>query len=209
MELYSESFDDGDEIPGQFAFCVPDPDTHATYGDNLNPHFAWSDLPEETESLVLICHDPDVPSKGDDVNQEGREVPSDLDRIDFYHWVLVDIDPELEGIDEGEYSEEVTPHGKDVADGPHGTRQGINDYTNWFDGNPDMEGDFYGYDGPCPPWNDSIVHHYTFTLYALDVAKCPIEGVFTGADVLDVIEPHVLDQARIVGLYSLNPDVDA
>lgn len=209
MELYSESFDDGDAIPGQFAFCVPDPDTHATFGDNLNPHLAWSDLPEETQSLVLICHDPDVPSKGDDVNQEGREVPSDLDRIDFYHWVLVDIDPELEAIDEGEFSEEVTPHGKDAADGPHATRQGINDYTNWFDGNPDMEGNFFGYDGPCPPWNDSIVHHYHFTLYALDVAKCPVDGVFTAADVLDAIEPHVLDQARIVGLYSLNPDVEA
>lgn len=208
MELYSESFDDGDEIPGQYAFCVPDPTTHATFGENLNPHLAWSELPEDTQSLVLICHDPDVPSKPDDVNQEGREVPSDLDRIDFYHWVLVDLDPELEGIDEGEFSEAVTAHGKNGPDAPHGTRQGVNDYTNWFDGNPDMEGDFFGYDGPCPPWNDSIIHHYHFTLYALDVAKCPVDGTFTAVDVLDAIEPHILDQASIVGLYSLNPNVD-
>ena len=32
-----------------------------------------------------------------------------------------------------------------------------------------MSGDYFGYDGPCPPWNDSIVHHYVFTVYALDV----------------------------------------
>jgi phosphatidylethanolamine-binding protein (PEBP) family uncharacterized protein len=39
----------------------------------------------------VICHDPDVPSKGDDVNQEGRGVPASLPRVDFFHWVLVDL----------------------------------------------------------------------------------------------------------------------
>ena len=34
-----------------------------------------------------------------------------------------------------------------------------------------MFGDYYGYDGPCPPWNDELVHRYVFTLYALDVAQ--------------------------------------
>ena len=29
---------------------------------------------------------------------------------------------------------------------------------------PTMAGDYYGYDGPFPPWNDSLVHHYVFTL---------------------------------------------
>ena len=55
-------------------------------------------------------------------------------------------------------------------------RQGINDYTGWFAGNPAMAGDYYGYDGPFPPWNDSLVHHYVFTLYALAVARAPVEG---------------------------------
>lgn len=208
MELYSESFDDGDEIPGKYAFCVPDPASHATFSDNLSPHLAWSDLPDGTQSLVLICHDTDVPSKSDDVNQEGREVPADLERIEFYHWVLVDIDPGLDSFDEGEFSDGVTEQGKSGPDSEHDTRAGINDYTNWFDGNPDMEGEYFGYDGPCPPWNDSIAHHYHFTLYALDVAKCPVDGVFTAADVMDAIEPHILDEAEIVGLYSLNPNVD-
>jgi phosphatidylethanolamine-binding protein (PEBP) family uncharacterized protein len=41
----------------------------------------------------------------------------------------------------------------------------------WFAGDNDMRGDYYGYDGPCPPWNDEIVHRYVFTLFALDVAE--------------------------------------
>ena len=68
-----------------------------------------------------------------------------------------------------------------------------------------MAGDYFGYDGPCPPWNDSIVHHYVFTLYALDVPRCPVEGNFTGPQVLRAIEGHVLDRASITGTYSLNP----
>jgi len=31
-----------------------------------------------------------------------------------------------------------------------------------------MKGTYFGYDGPAPPWNDSVVHHYAFTLYAVD-----------------------------------------
>lgn len=59
--------------------------------DNKNPHLQWSDLPAGTRSLVLICHDYDVPSKGDDVNQEGKTVPANLPRVDFYHWVMIDL----------------------------------------------------------------------------------------------------------------------
>ena len=51
--------------------------------DNKNPHLQWSDLPAGTRSLVLICHDYDVPSKGDDVNQEGKTVSANLPRVDF------------------------------------------------------------------------------------------------------------------------------
>ena len=90
----------------------------------------------------------------------------------------------------------------------HGSRQGINDYTAWFAGDKDMEGDYYGYDGPCPPWNDVIPHHYVFTLYALDVEKLPLAGRFTGQDVLAAMKGHILDQASITGIYSLNPEIE-
>ncbi len=209
MKLISNSFPDGQPIPHEYGFCVPDPENHASFGNNRNPHLAWSDIPANTLSLVLICHDPDVPSRGDAVNKEGRQVPADLPRVDFTHWVLLDLRPDRAGIAEGEFSSGVSTRGKPGPEGPDGTRQGVNNYTDWFEGDTDMGGDYYGYDGPCPPWNDSIVHHYHFTLYALDIARCPVEGRVGRERVLAAIDGHVLGQASIVGAYSLNPAVPA
>jgi Raf kinase inhibitor-like YbhB/YbcL family protein len=70
-----------------------------------------------------------------------------------------------------------------------------------------MAGDYHGYDGPCPPWNDAIVHRYVFTLYALDVAILAVPARFTGADVRKAMEGHVLAQAAVTGRYTLNPSV--
>ena len=207
MKLSSHSFADGQKIPGDFAFCLPDPANHVCLGKNLNPHLAWSDVPAGTKSFVLICHDPDVPSRGDDVNHEDRSVPASLPRVEFFHWTLVDLPAELREIKAGEFSKEITPRGKAGPAAPHGTRQGINDYTGWFAVDNDMRGDYFGYDGPCPPWNDKIVHHYVFTLYALDIERLPVEGRFTGMQARTALYGHILAQATLTGLYSLNPAV--
>ena len=207
MKLVSSSFSSNQRIPEEFAFCAPDPKTHVTLSKNRNPQLAWSDLPAGTKSLALICHDYDVPSKPHDVNQEGRTISAQLPRVDFYHWVLVDLDPASGSIEAGEFSDGVTVRGKNGPDGPRGTRQGINDYTAWFADDANMKGDYFGYDGPCPPWNDSIPHHYVFTLFALDMEKCPVKRKFTAAEVLKSMKGHVLGTAKITGLYSLNPDV--
>ena len=205
MKLESQSFTDGAPIPGEFAFCIPHGTHHVCLGRNLNPHLAWSDAPAGTRSFAIICHDPDVPSRGEDVNREGHSVPADLPRVDFFHWVLVDIPTSITSIQAGEFSREVTPQGKPGPMAAHATRQGINDYTGWFASDHDMNGDYFGYDGPCPPWNDSILHHYVFTLYALDVDRVAVDGKFTGLDVLKAIEGHVLGKAAITGTYTLNP----
>jgi phosphatidylethanolamine-binding protein (PEBP) family uncharacterized protein len=42
-------------------------------------------------------------------------------------------------------------------------------------------------------------------LYATDLGRCPVEGAFTGPQVLAAIAGHVLAQARLTGTYSLNP----
>lgn len=207
MKLWSNSFKDGSRIPGEFAFAVIDPAHHVKLSANRNPHLAWNDAPAGTRSFVLVCHDYDVPSKGDDVNQEGREIPSSLPRVDFFHWTLVDIPPALTSIDAGAYSHAVTPRGKAGPAAAHGTRQGINDYTGWFASDHDMQGDYFGYDGPCPPWNDELLHHYHFVLYATDLARCPVDGAFTGPQVARAIASHVLAEARLTGTYSLNPVV--
>jgi Raf kinase inhibitor-like YbhB/YbcL family protein len=205
MQLTSTSFIDGQRIPGEFAFCQPDPTHHVRLGRNCNPQLAWSDAPAGTRSFAVICHDPDVPSKGDDVNQEGRSVPADLPRVDFFHWILIDLPASVRQLATGEYSREVTPRGKAGPAALHGTRQGINDYTGWFSGDHDMRGDYYGYDGPCPPWNDERMHRYVFTVYALDIERLPIEGRFTGAEARAALQGHILAQASLTGTYTLNP----
>ena len=207
MQVTSTSFRDGAPIPAEYAFCAMDAKTHATLSQNRSPQLAWSGAPAGTKSFAIVCHDPDVPSKGDDVNQEGRVVPRSLPRVDFFHWVLVDLPASVTAVAAGEFASAVTPRGKPGPAAAHGARQGVNDYTGWFAGDKDMAGNYFGYDGPCPPWNDEIPHHYVFTVFALDVAKLAVDGAFTGAQAREAMKGHVLAQASITGLYTLNPAV--
>jgi Raf kinase inhibitor-like YbhB/YbcL family protein len=202
MKLWSDSFKDGSAIPGEFAFAVKDLATHVRLSSNRNPHLAWDDVPPGTESLVLLVIDGDVPSVGTDVNQEGKTVPASLPRVDFFHWSLIDIPLSRSSIAAGEFSSAVTPRGK-PAQLPAPLRQGVNDYIGWFAGDKDMSGDYYGFDGPCPPWNDELVHHYFFRIYALDVPRLELKGRFTGQDVIEAIHGHILDEAQFIGTYTL------
>jgi hypothetical protein len=78
----------------------------------------------------------------------------------------------------------VTPGGKSgplvpftIKNGTeHQLRQGVNDYTGWFANDPDMAGEYYGYDGPCPPWNDERVHTYVFTCTRWTSRACRWRG---------------------------------
>ena len=207
FKVWSDSFIDGTSIPEGFAFCKPDPSSpnHVAMAGNRNPQISWSTPPQNTKSLILLCEDFDVPSDPTDVNREGIEIPATLPRVAFTHWVLVDISPEESTIDAGTFSRGISSRGKGGPASANGTRQGLNDYTGWFESDPDMSGKYYGYDGPCPPWNDSIVHRYHFTVYACDFALLPLEGTFTCTDVKQAMEGHVLASAEIVGTYTLNP----
>jgi Raf kinase inhibitor-like YbhB/YbcL family protein len=207
MQLMTTAFADGQRIPAEFAFCTIDPQTHVRLSGNVNPDFAWSALPAGTKSLVLICTDPDVPSRGDDVNKEGRQVPATLPRVAFHHWVLIDLPADTPPIRRGEFSNGVSARGKAGPGADRGARQGLNDYTGWFATDKDMAGNYFGYDGPCPPWNDALRHRYVFTLYALDVPHLDVHGNFGGADVLAALAGHVLAQDSVTGLYTLNPAV--
>lgn len=204
MKLRSDSFSDQQTIPTQYAFGQYDKQNRVALAGNSNPHLVWSDIPEGVQSFVVMCVDSDVPSIPDDVNQPDREVPADLARVDFYHWVLVDIAPNVTEIAAGAYAQGVTPRGKSGPLSLDGTRQGLNDFTSWFAHDRDMNGDYFGYDGPCPPWNDSIMHHYKFTVYALNIDEVPLTGKFTGPQVLEAIKNHIIAQASITGCYSLN-----
>lgn len=203
MWLRSDDFSDGEPIPGDNAFNVIDPADHARFGGNKNPHLEWGDVPEGVLSFALLMIDDDVPTSPEDVNQEGREVPADLPRTNFAHWALVDLDAATRSVERGAYSDGVTPKGKSGRS--KRPLEGVNDYTGWFSGDPDMGGTYKGYDGPCPPWNDSLIHHYMFTLYALDVDSLGLSGDFSAVDVEGALEGHILDSARLTGTYTLNP----
>lgn len=207
MKLRSDSFEQGQPIPAEFAFGKPGPDSPCILSDNRNPHLAWSEVPEGTRSFALICVDPDVPSKPDDVNQADREVPADLPRVDFVHWLLANIPADSREIAAGSCSEGVTARGKQAPSGPTGSVQGKNDYTGWFAGDAQMGGDYYGYDGPYPPFNDLRMHRYFFRLFALDVAALELPARFTAGDVLRAIHGHKLDEALVYGTYTLNPSL--
>ncbi|MEZ5661662.1 MAG: YbhB/YbcL family Raf kinase inhibitor-like protein [Burkholderiaceae bacterium] len=205
MQLLSDSFRDGGAIPETHAFCRLEAPARVMFAANRNPHLRWSEPPAGTRSLALLCRDPDVPASTEDVNRDGVEVAANVERVDFFHWVLVELPADLRSIAAGEFADGVTPKGKGGPASLYGARSGINDYTGWFEGDHDMAGEYFGYDGPCPPWNDSIVHRYVFTIYALDVEHLPgLHGRFSGADALEAMRKHVLDTGSITGLFTLN-----
>lgn len=178
MRLWSDSWVNGECIPARFAAGQSTADGATAFANNPNPHLAWG------------------------------EVPADLARVDFFHWVLVDLPAVLTQIDEGVFSRGFTAHGKPgpavYVAGARSARQGLNDCTGWFAGQPTRAGNHLGYDGPYPPSNDSLVHHHGFTVYALGTARAPVEGHFNGTQVREAIYPHILAEATHSGTYTLN-----
>jgi Raf kinase inhibitor-like YbhB/YbcL family protein len=81
---------------------------HTCDGANLSPAFAWSGVPEGTQSLLLVCDDPDAPSGT------------------FHHWAAYNIPPDREGLEPGfgagsrpqDFQEAVNDFGKPGYGGP-------------------------------------------------------------------------------------------
>lgn len=206
MKIHSESFNHNGRIPSEFAFGrIGDAGEPCVLSANRNPHLAWEDVPEGTASFALICVDPDAPSRGEDANQPGRSVSRVLPRTEFYHWALVNLPASQRQIAAGAFSDGVTARGKPDAGVSGGGRQGINDYTGWFASDADMRGQYHGYDGPCPPFNDKIPHRYFFRLFALDVPQLELSSGFTAPQLLAAMHGHVLAEAVVTGSYTLNP----
>ncbi len=205
MRIRSDDFAHMQPIPDEFAFGKPGANGEpVTFAPNRNPHLAWSEVPAGTRSFALICVDTDVPTRGDDVNKPDRHVPASLPRAEFFHWVMLDIPLECRELGAGSCAEGVIAHGKQNPVGPPGAKQGINDFTGWFAGDAAMAGDYYGYDGPCPPWNDDLLHHYHFHVYALDVPTLGLTGRFNAADARAAMQGHVVAEAEIIGTYTLH-----
>ncbi len=89
----------------------------------------------------------------------------------FTHWVAYGIPGDASGLPEG---------GGDAT-------QGTNSFGN------------QGYNGPAPPPGHGT-HHYYFWVYALDEAP-ELEAGLDRRGLLERIEDHVIEQARLVGTY--------
>jgi hypothetical protein len=205
MQLRSDSFQDGARIPAEFAFGMRgDADTPIALSANRSPHLAWSGVPEGTQGFVLACVDEDVPTVRELVNRKDATIPAEQPRGEFVHWVMVDVAAGLRELAAGACGEGVVARGKRQPPGPAGSRQGLNDYTGFFADDPDMAGDYLGYDGPCPPFNDQRVHRYFFRVFALDVPKLDLPERFTARDAFRAMHGHVLAEAALHGTYTTN-----
>lgn len=197
MKLHSDSFANRQMIPGEFAFGLPG-SGDLVPGGNRNPHLRWSDAPQGTQSFVVLCIDTDVPSRFEHANQVGHTLPEDMPRVDFTHWVMIDVPAHVTAIAAGSCSDGVVDGGKQSPAGPDGARQGRNDYGG--DGPA-----WLGYDGPCPPFNDQRLHHYHFHVYALDVASLDVPDDFGVAEVRAAMDGRILASATLTGVYTRNP----
>jgi len=110
MKITSSAFQEGGNIPSKFT-CD---------GSDTSPPLQITGVPSEAKSLVLIADDPDAPG--------GL----------FIHWLVWNIPPQTNSIEEGS--------------APKGV-QGTNDFGK------------SGYRGPCPPPG---THRYSFKIFALD-----------------------------------------
>ncbi|MEO6518424.1 MAG: YbhB/YbcL family Raf kinase inhibitor-like protein [Pseudoxanthomonas sp.] len=199
MRLHSNSFQNGQPMPAEFAMGGPD-----GFAGNRNPHLAWDEVPAGTRSFVLLCIDPDAPTVPETVGRKDLQIPVEQPRSDFIHWVMVDIPATTRAIEAGSCSDGMVAKGKQAPTGPAGARQGLNDYSGWFAGDADMGGHYFGYDGPYPPFNDLRMHRYFFRLFALDVERLDVGDRFTAAQVLRAMQGHVRGEALVHGSYSLN-----
>jgi Raf kinase inhibitor-like YbhB/YbcL family protein len=74
LSIASSAFQHGERLADKFAYA----------NDNVSPPLTWSDVPEGTAELVLVCNDPDAPMVGG-----------------WTHWVLSGIDSQSSGLDGG------------------------------------------------------------------------------------------------------------
>lgn len=198
MTLSVMGIKDGQPISAPYAYCAPGEDGPSQEGKNMRPALRWKDAPKEAKSFAVVLVDPDVPTDFTDAGKEGKTLPAEMPRQDFYHWAMVDIPVQTHSLPAG-YG-----RGKEKVGLAMG-REGINDYATFL--KPEDPSIYLGYDGPCPPWNDEKLHHYHFQLYALDVPKLELKEGFSAREAAQALKPHILAMTEVTGTYTLNVDL--
>ncbi|MDA8051142.1 MAG: YbhB/YbcL family Raf kinase inhibitor-like protein [Rhodospirillales bacterium] len=99
----------------------------------------------------------------------------------WWHWTVFNIPANVHGLPEN-----AGAAGSILL--PKGAGEGRTDFG------------FSHYGGPCPPVGDPP-HHYEITVFAVKVAKLPLDQHSSGAMVGFVLHFNTLATARLVGLY--------
>jgi Raf kinase inhibitor-like YbhB/YbcL family protein len=189
-------------LPVSAAYCPPTPMDPSAY--DISPRVSWSRGPPSTRSYALIMTDLDVPKDLSLINKPGVTIPADTPRVPFIHWVLIDIPPGITVLRRGVEGSGFAPKGKPVGATSHGLR-GANVYSHFYPADSPLAGPRGGYDGPCPPHNDTVPHRYVTRVYALDVATLGLEGLFFGEDAERAMQGHVLAMGEADAEYSASP----
>jgi len=206
--ISSTSVADGEPIPEVHAVATPTADGRAEMaGADRSPHLAWSGEPPGTRSFAISVVDPDVPADRTRMGVEGLPLGEDETRVEFAHWLVADLGADVHELPEGAGGAGFVAHGRPPSPTSVGGVSGQNDYRGLFEGNPDLEGTYGGWDGPFPPWNDDRVHRYVITVHALDVDTLGLAPGFTLERFREVIDGHVLAHASMTPTYTLNPSL--
>lgn len=99
ISISTEAFKDGEEIPKKYT-C---------WGSDTSPPLAWTGIPQETKSIVIIMEDPDA-AKGT-----------------WVHWILFNVPPTMENLPEA------IPKNESF---PNGSKQGRTDFNEIGYGGP-------------------------------------------------------------------------
>jgi Raf kinase inhibitor-like YbhB/YbcL family protein len=199
-----DSIPNGHTIPADCAFCAADGQGGAAAAPNKSPRISWSKGPKGTASYAVIAYDTDSPAEHREwMNQKDHRLTAATKRKIFFHMVVVDIPANVMELPEGAESDARVVHGKQAPAkiGVHAA----NSFTQTFAANDALKGTYYGYDGPCSPWNDDNVHHYHFSVYALSAASLDLHGDFSGEAAVAAMHGKVLAQGELLGVYSTNP----
>ena len=140
-----------------------DDDQVDTEGGNISPQLSWSDAPEGTKSFTVTCFDPDAPT------------PSG-----FWHWVLVDLPPDVTSLDAGAGAEGATL--------PGGAFMCRNDYGG------------KAFVGAGPPPGDQV-HRYYFVVHAVGEDSLGVDSDASPAVVCFNLAFKTLGRAIIHGTY--------
>jgi Raf kinase inhibitor-like YbhB/YbcL family protein len=95
---------------------------------------------------------------------------------DWVHWAIYNIPADSSALSDG-----IPPLSQPLP----GVKQGVNDFHK------------IGYGGPSPPRG---LHHYVFTLYALD-SELPLPAGATKRQLTAAMQDHILAECRLTGTY--------